>query len=177
MATTDKISFGRLSDTGDEVIEWGQYGLRWPLKVSWTNIGGHILTYKENNKYFTYIQNGNSPYCVIKRKGLYYLSLHNVIMREGSSVDATQVGHCAIDINDEHVSGGDNVNKMPFLCSKYFYWPRSDVYCMILQCSGMMTLNVGDTVAAYVSKSNINNYNLYVDGKEFMTIVHLCDRL
>lgn len=174
MAYTDEISFDRPLKIEDELIEWGLYGSRWTLTQQWTNISGNPQVYKEN-KYYTYIQNDKYPYCVIKRKGLYYVSLKNVIFREGSNVDATQVGHICISINEDGLAGVNNIGN--FYDSGYFSWPGSNIYCMILQTEGFITLNVGDTVAAYVSRSIINNYNLYTDGLDYMQIVHICDRL
>lgn len=172
MASIDKISFNKKFKNTDELIEWGQYGSTHTLSNNWANIGGTPLVYNEKNKYFIYIQNENYPYCVIKRKGLYYVHLHNVMLREGAYVDGDQVGHCAIAINDDQIAN----NGTPlFYNSQYFSWTGAP-HNIILQCGGFVTLNVGDTVAAYLSKSNTNNYNLYSEGKEYMQIIHICDR-
>lgn len=171
MAYTDKISFNKSTEASDELVEWGLFGHRWTLTNQWTNIGGGPLQYKEGNKYFTFIQNSQSPYCVIQRTGLYYLHLHNCIFREGSSIDAAQVGHCGIAINDENVA---NQSVLRFYNAHYFYWTNTDAHSIILQCGGFLKLKRGDTVAAYVSKSEMG-YNLYIDGQEYMQIVHIKD--
>lgn len=163
MAYTDIIEFDDNLKFGDCSIEFGNYGVRWPLSTSWTNIGNKITSFPDT-EYFDIDSHSVHPQVTILKRGLYHLHLRSSFTEPTN----TQLGWCGIFINDPNFTNQAKFFSVIY-CHQGGYQARN-----VIDCGGFTILNEGDIIKAAVSRSNLTG-QLRSEGTDLCTIVHVFD--